>query len=531
MSTFPRRRGPALPLAMSTGQWRFMDEKREDTGMAGVDKPMQKLKLPNEITSGMPGGVRLRRSVVYELSEELADDTLPKETILEMLESVVGGEDASPEGTSNAASPSPSAASPPPAQHQAPRDSGERTSKGTPSPSHGKPGPAGAAASSDNVNPSRVTRRVRHDARRSSVKGRSGQYRSKRRSTVIMPRTVPLLPDEADAASDRDDDFWGVNDLDMESLPSPSPPRAHGHGRSGPPGAGPPHPHGGTHKHGHGRSRSTSPQKGSPDGHGGVGKGKSKKDKEHSPLRPQSPVIIWRPNAAVRLASDLPRECLSQSILQPRQGQKIADMVKFGRFYEATSAPERDDERMPDEMRRLFSYYKQFVSNTKPTADEEKEVLSGSYRPEWGKRIPPTPKREYGAWYIPPEMWDHDMKKNRSAKGGRSGSRSVDAMGGMIGMGSLSLGGRLSGDKGRKGSTMEDDLTELEIHEANIRDQIPNQFSSKMYKEYIRKKGGRLPHYLDRVQSPPPMTKGNAQAVSPRGREHVLISAHMYGRG
>ena len=54
-------------------------------------------------------------------------------------------------------------------------------------------------------------------------------------------------------------------------------------------------------------------------------------------------------------------------------------------------------------------------------------------------------------------------------------------------------------DESRKGGS-EAGMTALEVQEAQISEQIPNQYSSKMYKEYIKKQQGRLPHYLENVQ-------------------------------
>ncbi len=252
----------------------------------------------------------------------------------------------------------------------------------------------------------RYMRQIREVARRTSL-GTIQGLSVKRNRNYREPRKVPAVLGEDKDRIAEEDEFWSDEDPLAEDHSSI---QSHSHSGS-PTGLG--RHAGAMAARGQVGLPSHSPKKrdlspGQYDGgHGGgrhgadhshlmnlspkLGMG-GRKEKEAA-ARPQSPVIIWRPNASVRLASDLPRECLNKSILNPQQDMKLTDLIKSDRDFDPSLL--KSQQAMPAEMKKTFSYYKQFVSNTLPSADEEKEVLRSNSRPEWGKRIPPDPKSEY----------------------------------------------------------------------------------------------------------------------------------------
>ncbi|QDZ20416.1 hypothetical protein HOP50_04g29330 [Chloropicon primus] len=504
-----------LPLAISTPQWRFLSDdaiqKRTGASAAtGVQKGAKAGSTDREREgevsphgvgeyggdSGRPTAKAGQRTEAFkytksvfldQLGEELADDTVPKEDIIRMLEEAVGEEvllqsdymleqrltpegggsgrgTEATEGGQNLADGAPVAGDSRNSSPSAREKAFGRPPQASPS-VHAGGASLGISAknSSQLIKNPRYMRQIREVARRTSL-GTIQGLTAKRNRNYREPKKVPAVMADK-SLKEEGDGFWSDEEEGEE---------------------------GGIHHSTH-----------SPTGH--------QKDKEreitpeHIPRRgsqpypiispksvpaprPQSPVIIWRPNASVRLATDLPRECLNNSILNPQQDMKLTDLIKSDRGFDPLSVIKSNSgqSQLPPEMKKTFSYYKQFVSNTMPSADEEKEVLSSKSRPEWGKRIPPSPKSEYGAWYIPPDLWESDMRLSTKNK-----EKKVQLM-------RENLWNTSIFDDSRKG-TMEAGLTDLEIQEAQISEQIPNQYSSKMYKEYIKKKQGRLPHYLERL--------------------------------
>ena len=497
-----KKRQEGLPLAISTPQWRFLNEdttlkeSKISSKKKGLNDAKDKEGMTQEDASEAVQATSPSGSLLDSLCEELADETVSKEDIIAMLEEAVheaeqesvffdsvrqanassrwseshsrshseheargppsgvaGPHGSPPSGRANLkVRTSPSSASSHLQQYQQASGSGSGTGTGT-----GTGTEQVVQDASQFIKNPRYMRQIREVARRTSL-GTIQGLSVKRNRNYREPKKVPAMFTDREKIAE--EDYWSDEDSlhllnGEESSPSVSPIRS-------------------------GSPKKSSPMQGSPKHHHGHNR------KEKEVLRPQSPVIIWRPNAAVRLASDLPRECLNKSILNPQQDMKLTDLIKSDRGFDPSLLKSQGS--MPAEMKKTFSYYKQFVSNMMPSADEEKEVLRSKTRPEWGKRIPPSPKSEYGAWYIPPELWESDMRLSTKNK-----EKKIQHL-------RASLGGtHLWNSIFDERSSGEPGLTELEIQEAQVSEQIPNQYSSKMYKEYIKKKNGRLPHYLDRV--------------------------------
>ena len=90
----------------------------------------------------------------------------------------------------------------------------------------------------------------------------------------------------------------------------------------------------------------------------------------------------------------------------------------------------------------------------------------------WVRGAEPKKPRKYGAWYIPPEEWASEMVRMEK-------EQMVHNPGGPI---------EFSEDKSKEAE--------------ELGEQIVSLYSSKMYKEYIRRCNHRVPHYLARVESP-----------------------------
>ena len=477
------------------------------TGPAGPSsdpKVEEDTRLSPTLAAGSASRTRYTRSAFLDqLGEELANDTVPKGDIIRMLEEAVGeemlregdqllsrGHGTKREDAGDAgASATTSAAGSPPREPSRSRPDGS-SSQGLNQPFQMQPQPQGASAGisiatladQDMIKNPRYMRQIREQARRTSL-GMIQGLSVKRNRNYRDPKKVPAVLEKEEGAKSEGEGFWGSDEEHLEEEDS----SIH-HGSPTPGHHSPPRAGGLAAKEGLESDREVTPDPIVP-------RRKSQAFPVISPKsvpapRPQSPVIIWRPNAAVRLATDLPRQCLNHSILNPQQDMKLTDLIKSNAGFDPLSLIKSNaagQAQLPPEMKKTFSYYKQFVSNTMPSADEEKEVLSSKSRPDWGKRIPPPPKSEYGAWYIPPDLWESDMRLSDKHK-----EKKVQLMGENVWKQSIF-------DESRKGGS-EAGMTALEVQEAQISEQIPNQYSSKMYKEYIKKQQGRLPHYLENVQ-------------------------------
>ena len=109
----------------------------------------------------------------------------------------------------------------------------------------------------------------------------------------------------------------------------------------------------------------------------------------------------------------------------------------------------------------------------------------------------------YGAWYLPKEQWEsRAVQAGRSSlpygysKKERRAGRGLPACGSSSDVASKSSFGQMS-TQSPSGATVAADSSE------DLSEQIPKLYSSRIYKDYLRAQHtNRLPHYLQRIQSP-----------------------------
>ena len=212
--------------------------------------------------------------------------------------------------------------------------------------------------------------------------------------------------------------------------------------------------------------------------------------------RSQSPSIMWRPSARVKLATDLPLELLRSGLLLPATGgggsRPGAGSSEPGSMF--SSPPPHGAGTSGRAGGGLGASLGGFSGLQSPGGAGHPSALSpwgaqktlgrtGSRQGPKTSQAPPEPNswvrgaepkkpRKYGAWYIPPEEWASEMVRMEK-------EQMVHNPGGPI---------EFSEDKSKEAE--------------ELGEQIVSLYSSKMYKEYIRRCNHRVPHYLARVESP-----------------------------
>lgn len=125
--------------------------------------------------------------------------------------------------------------------------------------------------------------------------------------------------------------------------------------------------------------------------------------------------------------------------------------------------------------------------------------------------VPHVP-RKYGKWYIPADLWQQELWMREARERGEDLSNYPDPE-----------FDKAEGDADLHKLWREKPLTEVQEQMRVMASQIVNVYSAKLYKQYIKKQhGARIPHYLTRVETPPP-EKSNVRKSGYNGR--------LYGNG
>ena len=232
---------------------------------------------------------------------------------------------------------------------------------------------------------------------------------------------------------------------------------------------------------------------GGKDGDGGLGRGDT-----GGAGRSQSPSIMWRPSARVKLATDLPLELLHSGLLLPATGGTDGasggggdrersvftpgGLPSGGRGGGALSAslggfsglqsPGGASEP-PGGLMSPWGTQKAGTLGRTGSRQGPRSSQAPLGPNSWVRVAEPRKPRKYGAWYIPPEEWASEMARMEKEQAGGH-------------------------DPGGPIEFSEDQSKEAE----ELGEQILSLYSSKMYKEYIRRCNHRVPHYLARVESP-----------------------------
>lgn len=150
-------------------------------------------------------------------------------------------------------------------------------------------------------------------------------------------------------------------------------------------------------------------------------------------------MIIWRHAAPVRLATNVPTELLNDSAAEP-----------------PSRAPQR----------------KEAAGAPKAASSSRHEI-----------------RQQYGAWYLPVEQWSSRTATGSPPKEGEEARAKKQ--------------GRAE-EARREASAEDEGWSEAEEKlNGEHAELIPQLYSSKLYKEYLREKRiHRIPHYLSRVEEP-----------------------------
>ena len=190
--------------------------------------------------------------------------------------------------------------------------------------------------------------------------------------------------------------------------------------------------------------------------------------------RASSPMIRWRPFCNVRIATCLPPEMM---MMDGEEGGSGAEP-----FPPAHSTDGKRNDVMRDTV-HLPSTVKQKGVKANTGFHSGTGLNKGPYEPlgnvrlrENGWRISgrlktekkASEKRRYGAWYLPPEEWN-----TMEYTYGGSGAQSMR-------------------DKGKKSAE----------YQKGLEKQIVSLYSAKVYKEWLKRTGEKIPYYLARVESP-----------------------------
>uniref|UniRef100_A0A7S2HCT3 Uncharacterized protein n=1 Tax=Haptolina brevifila TaxID=156173 RepID=A0A7S2HCT3_9EUKA len=184
-----------------------------------------------------------------------------------------------------------------------------------------------------------------------------------------------------------------------------------------------------------------------------------------------SPVIIWRHAAPVKIATNVPADLLGDS------GSKSPSML---RRHNSNQHPA--SESSPD------GYGEPRRTAARPVAIDPRRAAAAA---ALNRRM------AYGVWYLPKEQWE-----SRAQAAGQGDVKETGAAGTKAkASGGASGSGHAAGSAPASSSAPAADGAEGDG--TSLAEQIPKLYSSRIYKDYLKeKRHHRMPHYLQRVESP-----------------------------
>eukprot|EP00736_Rhodelphis_marinus_P003125 Rmarinus@m.22627 len=214
--------------------------------------------------------------------------------------------------------------------------------------------------------------------------------------------------------------------------------------------------------------------------------------------RPLSPMIIWRPSARVRLATNLPPELQAHlDSLAPVQ-ESPGDP---GHTPLLTMSPGMSSAHSPMVLPRQGAaanagrpagggppYHTRVINKPMYGYKGPQVESSFTFRPKVVQRPP-----QYGAWYVPPKNW--------------------------------TVGAAMPPPPKKKSTLLTDE--DLDEREELVANQLSKLYGCKIYKEYVKNEGWHMPKFLERVQSPKPGgANGGAQWTDTPVTRHRTNSSH-----
>ncbi|KAK3275662.1 hypothetical protein CYMTET_16217 [Cymbomonas tetramitiformis] len=209
-------------------------------------------------------------------------------------------------------------------------------------------------------------------------------------------------------------------------------------------------------------------------------------------------VILWRPSVRVRLATNLPPEMYKG--------------LTTSRPKKASSNDKDSDEGGVnfDKLPPLFSRKKQQQYKEPP------------HRPAWNlSQARSKQKPRYGAWYLPVSSWKVDNEPLQQGWQERDYDPSAPQW-----VFEEGLECRVPKERQEE----ENRIAAIKKQQTNLESQIETLYSGKVYKEYIKKQGDEVPHYLAHVETPPEEKRRRPRITTsnnngrPMGRSEVLTT-------
>ncbi|KAJ1626923.1 hypothetical protein T492DRAFT_909672 [Pavlovales sp. CCMP2436] len=183
---------------------------------------------------------------------------------------------------------------------------------------------------------------------------------------------------------------------------------------------------------------------------GGAGVQEEAERAGETALHLPSPAIIWRPAAPVRLASNIPSELLPKA--PPKDPEHLRALQLADSQHTRRRAPPPRPKQVPNTWNRPQS-----------------KALA---KPATSTHLP------FGAWYLPNEAWGklappHDSEAAAELAHIRDPS-----------------------------VILADGDPAADLAAAGITSKLSTLYSSRMYKDYLRQHGARVPSFLQRVETP-----------------------------
>ena len=216
--------------------------------------------------------------------------------------------------------------------------------------------------------------------------------------------------------------------------------------------------------------------------------------------RSPSPIIIWRPAARVKVATDVPPELLQDLLSEEEEEQEVekskrkrpANVSRSRRIssFHASHSPKNSDGLLATKSSTL----KEVAKSRSPRLNPEMEIKEMS---KTGSKIPSSTlaklknrpkykdfKHKYGAWYINPTKWN-DCAHGKGEK-------------------ALTTKGQVTSETERMRQEMSLALDETQ---KKLGEKIPKLFITEQYRSYLLQKNRQtradalpLPHYLQRAK-------------------------------
>lgn len=217
--------------------------------------------------------------------------------------------------------------------------------------------------------------------------------------------------------------------------------------------------------------------------------------------RPASPLILWRPAVRVKLATDLPDELLVELVHDIDDSDDDEEPLLDEPF--PGSEGEHSDRvwKALTEKRRSLMRGPRLPGNLVRGA-RDAEIAAAARR---------RARARYGAWYLTPDLWEAEFRCRRDGndpevvlpqqmsqlKASWRRRRAANATPPPGADARAQTPAATPGPQAKGGDAAGATNTSAEATESRPTQHIATLYSGRMYREYLRRRGSRLPHYLN----------------------------------